>query len=408
MYKLTAPRNIHKRWIAFLIVSSVLLTVLVMMTPQQTVSAESMQFAVVERGNLPQKIQGFGKFIALDNQLLTSPFHGTVEKVHYRTGDVVKKGAVILELINHDVQRLLQEAEMDYSQAILAGKRALLDWEQRLQQQQGLIQDLAGELSIQQLESSAKQRLFQQNIISVLEMQRAKVQLTQASENHQRAVQELARLQQQKQQSLLLEENSAHLALQRLNSRRNDAERLQVRAPFSGKLDNLHVTVGQAVLQGDTFVAIKGESEFALRARVPQRYASQVKIGQHAVFELGKSTEGVIRTIFPGVRQGFIEVELTVPANLEGVQEDLELPVAIITGMYQDALYVKKPEGLVHSSKIPLFVKDGDMLRKVEVVAQDILDSYVILAPQALALHTQVLISDSTLFQTQSLLKIGN
>jgi hypothetical protein len=48
------------------------------------------------------------------------------------------------------------------------------------------------------------------------------------------------------------------------------------------------------------------------------------------------------------------------------------------------------------------------MLRKVEVVVQDILDSYVILAPQALALHTQVLISDSTLFQTQSLLKIGN
>jgi hypothetical protein len=61
----------------------------------------------------------------------------------------------------------------------------------------------------------------------------------------------------------------------------------------------------------------------------------------------------------------------------------------------------------VHSSKIPLFVKDGDMLRKVEVVAQDILDSYVVLAPQALALHTQVLISDSTLFQTQTRLKIG-
>lgn len=402
MLNITAPGKTHKRWGGLLLTIALCTTALYLLQPDQALDGDSLLFSQVERGSLPQKVQGFGKFVALDNQLLTAPFHGTVSQLHYRTGDIVEKGAVIIEMVNYDVQRLLQEAQMDYAQAKLTTERTMLDWQQRIQQQHGRIREYAANLSLQELENTARQHLFEQAIISTLEIERSRLQLSQAKDVHQRALEELERLQLQKKQALLLEENSVHLALQRLTSRQLDADRLQITAPLAGKLDNLQVSIGQSILPGDTFAAIKGESDFALRVRIPQRSAGQLHAGQTAEFNLGDPYTATVRTIFPGVRQGFIEIELSLPETIQDAKEDLELPVAIITGRYDDAWYVQKPLGIIHGSKIPLFVKEGQVLKRMEVLVQDILDNHLILAPHALAQHTKVLISDSAAFQTKS------
>ncbi|NRA59857.1 MAG: HlyD family efflux transporter periplasmic adaptor subunit [Psychrobium sp.] len=405
--KIPTVQGNSRLWLIALMVLISLPILALTISDKQSVDVNSVRFAPVEYGTLDLTINGFGKFVALDNQILTAPFTGTIRKLHYRAGDYVTAGANIVELENRQIVLAFQEADSDWQRAKLKLAKRKLELEQQRQQLQASLRQEKAELAMAQLNYQAKQKLFSQQIIPELEMKRVLLQLHQQQDFLQQKHDDIKRFKLQSTQSLALEHQGLTLAKQRMLTRKADRARLIIKAPFAGRLDNLRLFPGQSLQLGEKLAVIKGESKYTARAKIPQRYSAQLKIGQRAELTfIDHKISALVSTILPGVKHGFIELELTLLSVPQLIKEDMEVKVAIVIETLEQSIYVTKPTGFLSSNIADLFVKENSMLRKVRVNILRQTDQYLVLASDSLSVDSLVVVSDTRAFTDQSIIEL--
>lgn len=386
-----------------------LILVMVIVPNERTVSLNSLRFSPIEHGTFNVTVNGFGKFVALDNQVLTAPFPGTVKQLKFRAGHWVKAGETIVEIENRQIVLAYQEARSDWQLETLRLEKKKLELAQQVQTQYASLRNANAELKLAELNYQAKNKLYIQQIIPELEIKQVQMQLQQQKDLLELKRSQTSQLETQMEQTITLEQQMLALSKQRMMGRQADRDRLIIKAPFSGRLDNLNLFVGQSLRLGDQLAVIKGESRYTAKVKVAQRYSPQLKVGQKALITfINQEVEASINTILPGVNQGFVELEMTLDESLKSIKENMELKVAIVLDTMENTLFVVKPAGLVFSDQVDLFIKEDNLLRKTRVGISRLTEHYLVLSPGALAPKTKIVISDTHDIATMDVIQISD
>ncbi|MFN7352586.1 MAG: efflux RND transporter periplasmic adaptor subunit [Burkholderiales bacterium] len=200
-----------------------------------------VEVSSVQRTTLADDVTAVGNVLANESVMLRPEISGRIAQIHFREGQIVKQGQLLVSLDSS-----IPQAELRQAQA---------------------------ELELSRSNFRRSEELARQNFIS----ERAK---DEANSN------------------LKVIEARAALAQTRL-------EKSSIRAPFSGTVGLRRVAVGDFVREGADLVTLEDSTTVKIDFRLPERYVAQIKAGQRFTVETdalpGKSFNAQVELIDPQV-----------------------------------------------------------------------------------------------------------
>ena len=288
---------------------------------------------------------------------------GIVQQIIIEEGSKVNAGDEIIRLSNDnlDLQILNSEAELAEKENLLRNTMISME-QQRLSVQQEKLQ--------LQIEVKRLKRKYKQTKALYVEKLIAREEYLTAQEDYELAAGRLDLVKERATQDSLYRsveilQMQESLENMRLNMQmiRRRKDNLTIKAPISGELGLLDVTLGQSIASGTKIGQINELGSYKIEAQIDEHYIDRVSAGLSASFERqNESYDAVIRKVYPEVRDGKFKADFRFsgeqPANIRTGQTyylnlQLGLPekaILIPRGtFYQKTggkwIYVVSPEG---------------------------------------------------------------
>ncbi|MEE9382686.1 MAG: efflux RND transporter periplasmic adaptor subunit [Nannocystaceae bacterium] len=186
-------------------------------------------------------------------------------------------------------------------------------------------------------------------------------QLVRASQGHDKATKDLARVQSlhtrgvASDQDLADAQNQLRLARLDRSDRVRDVGNTRVLAPFSGTLTERFVTQGGFVSSGTKLFSLTDFSTLVARVYVPEKELDRIRVGQsaHVIGKAAKGREGMgtVVRIAPIVdaATGTVKITISLPAALSGTKK------GFLPGMYAEVtLTTEKRDNVLLLTKTAL------------------------------------------------------
>ncbi len=223
----------------------------------------------IKKETLAPVVELFGRVTTTSHSKLSSILDADVVEVNFSIGQPVQQGDVLIRLDSRAIETKVLQLQAD-----VARINASLDREsQRLITDQELLNH---EMRLQELASESLNRnriLKDRNIISQAEYdaaERAEQQSRQAVTARNAAIREHP-----SRMSVLNAE------LQRtkitLDDAKRDLEETVIIAPYSGRITNVHVAVGNHVRNGSPLIDLYNYADTEIRTLIPNRHLQQVR-----------------------------------------------------------------------------------------------------------------------------------
>ncbi len=364
-----------------------------------TVPRDGVWVDAVKRGPMVRQVKGPGTLVPEYVRWLTADTAGRVEKILLRPGAQVKPDTVILELSNPDVQLQALEAERELaeSQAQLVALKTELT--NAGYDAEAAMATLEAETNDAQRRASYNANLLKKEYIAEVEAQQA----------NERAEEMTKRLGLEKQRVEVIRDSqrqrvSAQLGnIERLRAvaqfRRNQVERLTVRAGETGILQELPLQLGQWVTPGTLLARVVKPERLKAELRIAETQARDVTVGQKVAVDTRNGiAEGTVARVAPGASQGTVLVEVSLPGELpRGARPDLTVEGTIELERLDDVLFVGRPAGAQSGATVSLFrMQNGsDEAERVQVqLGRSSVNTIEVL--QGLNEGDQVVLSDMT------------
>lgn len=197
---------------------------------------------------------------------------GVVTRIYVREGQAVRQGQPLIQLKNNR-----QQAELQASQAgVLAYQQAITSQQAGIAQTQADVAAAKAAATLAEQEFNDYQKLYQEDIISRLELDQKRASLTSAQAQLTAAQRRLDQAKALKQQA------NAQLKQARANvsSQIASKDETLIRAPFNGRIGQIMVDVGDTVTIAESIISIVGNGGSEIAFDVPERLSQQVAIGQ--------------------------------------------------------------------------------------------------------------------------------
>jgi HlyD family secretion protein len=357
------PRSPHwRRYLPVLLLATIGLALLGMFLSQrvpQLQTVQSPQLAPVLTGEFRDELVLRGRVEPMRSVQLDVAEAGRVEAVFVRDGDWVEAGAPLYRLHSPELEQLLMErgAEVAQQMANVSVQRsahaASLAQSRR---------ELAQLQMAQQLAESEHQRmamLASDGFVSEIGLEQAQLKRQLASQLLQQA-REDQRLETDIRQRSLDEMARAVEGLQRgLQMLERSRDRLEQRAPISGRLSGFQLQVGTTVRPADRLGRIDDPaSGVQLAAEVDEFYLRRLQPGQQAMSDSG--TLKLVQTL-PQVRDGKVRVLLQWTEDrlsLRNLRPGQGVDVRLQLSSPSTALLLPEGPGV----QTHLYVREGDQL----------------------------------------------
>lgn len=273
----------------------------------------------VSSGTFEDFIPVRGRVTPLKTVFLDAIEGGRIDRVLVEDGTLLKKGDLIVELSNANLQESftanetrvteqlnnMRSQELQLEQNRLGHKRNLVDFNYEIKRLTRLVErerELVKTNVIPQSRLDDNEDLLEYNI--------NRKNLTLESQATDAKLQE--------SQMEFLREAGARLEQSLVVARRN-LDALNVRAPVDGKLSGFNVEIGQSIPRGERLGQIDDPLNYKLTANIDEFYLGRVDIGQEANFERnGDNYRMTIAKIYPQVANGQFEVDFV----FDGEQPD--------------------------------------------------------------------------------------
>jgi HlyD family secretion protein len=121
-------------------------------------------------------------------------------------------------------------------------------------------------------------------------------------------------------------------------------DNLTVRAPITGQLTSLNAEIGQSKSPGQRLGQIDVLDSFKVRVPVDEFYISRISMGLTGEFDLaGSRYELVIRKVYPEVRDGRFEVDMSFAGAVPpGIRRGQSLQIRLELGDQADAVLLSR------------------------------------------------------------------
>ncbi|OUR63698.1 efflux transporter periplasmic adaptor subunit [Methylophaga sp. 42_25_T18] len=200
---------------------------------------------------------------------LTSALIADVIKVNVLEGTEVNSGDVLVELDNTDAYLLLEQrqAELAEISATISSENVRFQRDQNLLENEKQLLHLADN-AVVRAKKLEKARLASQATLddAYAAKQRQYLTLKQLEHDIAEHPARLAQLQARKKRAQAL-----------LSLARVDLERCHIKAPFTGRISQLDITIGDRVREGDNLLSIYDLTNLEVRAQLPGRYITQLR-----------------------------------------------------------------------------------------------------------------------------------
>ncbi|MBS4059536.1 MAG: HlyD family efflux transporter periplasmic adaptor subunit [Bacteroidetes bacterium] len=275
------------------------------------VNRDQVTIATVSKDKFQEFIPVDGVVLPRTTIFIDAIMGGNVQEIYVEDGAMLKKGDVILKLVNTNLELSYMEQETRIFEAINNLQNTKIGLEQNKYTRQRELVNVQQQLETLQINFDRQCQLYADNLISDMEFEEAE-----RSYRFARKQLEIS-LQLQKLDSISAHSRNKQidLSMDRLYNNlellRSSLGNLYVKAPADGQLSSFSIQVGQTAVAGVHLGQIDIPDDFKLRANIDERYISRVSIGQEAEFEFGgKSYLLNIQKIYTDVTAGTFQVDL--------------------------------------------------------------------------------------------------
>jgi len=277
----------------------------------QSVAADRVTVSTVEKGRFDDFLPLRARVTPLVTVYLDAVEGGRVEKLYVEDGAMVRKGQLLAELSNSDLQLNVLARQADVSREINSMRNMELNLAQtRTNDSRSVIEaQLAAEKARRQYEM--QKPLAEKGFIPAKAYHDSRDEY----QANARRAQVLSRAQvtdERLQSSQLSQLRASNASLsQSLAIARATLDALNLRAPVDGQLTAFSIQVGQSLQRGERLGQLDSAGRNKLVASVDEFYLGRVQPGQVATVDVGgKTYRAKVAKIYPQVRNGAFDVDL--------------------------------------------------------------------------------------------------
>lgn len=331
-----------------------------------TVDRRTLWLDKAKRGPMLRQVRGVGTLVSEDILWVPAVVSGRVVRILVEPGAVVEPNTVLLELSNPTLEQELVQAEsaLKSSKARLTAQRA--QFQGTLLERENSIAQNQAEFERAKLEAEVRQKEFDSDLISELNLTLAKSNVVQRERIFKISQDQLKMFREEIMPAQLAElEAAVEQSESAYNLKKNELDSLRVRAGNAGVLAQVKdkIEPGQSVSPNTIVAKITNPRKLKAQLKVPEAQARDLILGLLAEVDTHHGTVmGKVSRIDPTVMEGNVTVDVSLNGELPlGARPDLSVVGTIEIERLPDVLNVGRPvyastEGLTELFKV---VEDG-------------------------------------------------
>lgn len=373
---------------------------------------DNLLINTVQRGELNISVRGTGVLAPKDIRWISTNVPGRVERMFKKAGAIVKKGDVLLELSNPQLQQELTDAqwELQASEAEMRARKVSLESDLLDQEIAVINEKLNHERS--QLTLNAQKELLDQGIVAISKIDFEEVKIS-VSQFQQLWALEQRRLEKRRENlNAQIEAGEARLNRMRKTVQRiqQQIDSLQVKATMDSIIQEMPMELGQQVSQGTNLAMLARSDLFIAELRIPEKQIKDVLIGQQVTLDTRSSKiQGRVQRIDPVVINSSVQVDVELLGNLpKEVRPELTVDGVIKIAAIPDTLFVTRPmfANSFSQSSVYLIDKEGTHASKHNLKFGHMSSQYIQIE-EGLKEGDSIIVSDTTSWSEHQQIRIN-
>lgn len=308
----------RRRWLFLGALAAALLLALVtavlLLGPAQRrirVPLNEVTLAKVVRGVYHDIIPLTGEVVPHDIVDVGSNEGGRIERILVQAGDHVTAGEPLVELSNTALELDVLDREGRLVQSITESQSYATQLEQNHVNNEKALSQIDYDIVRLRRALERRETLVAQHLVPVESRDQIKDELD--HNLHNRPLQQESNQRQEALRRRQLPEIQAQIAKlqQDLTVTHNKLHDLTVRAPVTGLLTAMDLTIGQNLNRGDRLAEVTPETGYKLSASIDEYYLTRVHSGQSGSIDLNDHVWGLkVSRVYPQVKNGTFKVDL--------------------------------------------------------------------------------------------------
>jgi HlyD family secretion protein len=310
-----------------------------------SVDRSTVWIDTVKRGPMVRQVRGLGILVPEEIRWIAAITEGRVEKIVVRPGARVEPDTILLELTSPEVEQAARDAESQYKavEAELVTLRASLQRE--LLEQEANAARVHSEYQQAQMEAATNDNLAKNGLVADLTHKTSKIKAEDLAARDAIEQKRLAFSRDSIEPQLASKQAEVDQVKALALMRKDQMEKLKVRAGFTGVLQQLPVEVGQRVTPGTNLARVADPTKLKAQSKIPETQPKDIQHNQPSSIDTRNGVvAGHVVRVDPAVEQGTVRVDVAIEGELpKGARPDLSVDGTIVLERLDNVIYVGRP-----------------------------------------------------------------
>lgn len=304
------------------------------------VDAEKITIGKVQYGTFQDFIPVTGNVQPIQTRYLDAVEGGIIQSITKETGDIVKKGDVILKLTNTTLELSVLSQEANLYESINRSSDTRLSINQNDLNQQAQLAEIKYQIELLKPQYERYKKLYEKNLISKREFEEVEEQYKYYMKRRELTYASYRQDSLARSSQLNRIDQSQRRMMQSLEGVGNILENLLIKAPINGQLATPDLEIGQSITVGERIGWIDVLDSFKVRVRIDELYLPRTEPGLKGSFTLaGQDYEMMITKIYPTITDGRFEVDMEFTAQQpDGIKRGQSVRIRLELGNSAQAL----------------------------------------------------------------------
>lgn len=333
----------------------------------------------VIKSDFIEKILVSGIIIGVENSILSSEIDGTIEKVYFKEGDIVKKGDLIVKFNSKDIEANVRQKEAE-----------LLNMQTELEKLETVLLSNANQLffnsnieyknALNEFEKYSK--LYNNGYVNILELNEKRNNLAEKEVKVKNAFNDLNSIKNGPNRKLIL--TNLKSKSEELEFEKEQLKKYFVTAPYDSYIREKYIDLGETVAPYTDLFLISSIDNKIVEIELDEKYFEKVKNGNKInIYSYGDSDIKSFGEIFfisnsVNEKSGTVKIKGNINGNLEKFIYGSTVNVEINGKEIKNGIHIPKDYLLVKNNQYYIMIeKDGKALEK-KIEGVKVLDGYVV------------------------------
>ena len=314
---------------------------------KEKVPVVSVQTTPTQRCPISQIIAADAVVYPLEQATIAPKITSTVKHFLVQRGSRVKKGQLLAELENKDLEAAAQASKGDFQQADATYKTTVgASLPQQIQRAELDAATAKSAFDAQQKVYDSRKTLFQQGAIPRRDLDLAEVAFLQARSQNEQAQKQLADLQRLgKEEALRAAQGSRLSAEGHMLGAEAQLSYSRITSPIDGVVTDRPLYEGDLANANQPILTVMNTSRLIAKAHIPQSEAAILKVGNAAELKvpgLDEPIKGRVSLVSPALDPGSTTIEVWVEASKPdpALRPGMSLELSMTAKTVKDAIVV--------------------------------------------------------------------